>query len=89
MKRRKCVDMYYWEKNTATKFQTLNSLIKKLFLTPHQGNFSLREMETFTENHNQSRCSVLEPSPRDTSTIELLNLRLWDHCGGGGWMKTL
>lgn len=69
------------------KFQTLNSIIKRLFLVPHQGSFSLQEMETFVKNHNQSKCLVVNPSPnKDTSTIEL-NLRLWVHFGKEGSKK--
>ena len=29
-------------------------------LTPHQGMFSLQQMETITENHNQSKCRVVK-----------------------------
>lgn len=31
--------------------------------TPHQGNFSLEQMKTNTKSHNQSRCSLVQPSP--------------------------
>jgi hypothetical protein len=34
-------------------------------LTPHQGNFSLQQMEIIIENHTQSKVRVAEPSPND------------------------
>lgn len=34
---------------------------------PRQGNFSLQQMETTTENHSQSKAKVVEPSPRGMS----------------------
>ena len=38
-------------------------------------------METITENQDASKCRPVEASPTDTSTIELLHIRLRDHCG--------
>ena len=32
-------------------------------LNPNQGNFSLQWTETMTENHNQSKYRVMEPTP--------------------------
>ena len=48
----------------------------------YQGNF-LQQMETITENLNQSECRVVEPSPKDAFTVQLLHLRLKDHCRRG------
>ena len=41
-------------------------------------------METITENHSQSKCGVAEPSSKDTSLTQFLNLRLVDYCGRRG-----
>lgn len=39
--------------------------------------------DTITENYNQSKCEVMDPSPNVASTIQLLHLRVREHCGRG------
>jgi hypothetical protein len=56
-------------------------------LSPYQGNFSLQEIETNLENHNQSKCRVVELSPNGyickTTTASKAQGRLqkgWEDC---------
>ena len=46
----------------AYKYLLVDSQIK-IFLTAHQLNVSLKWTENITENHNQSKCRVVESSP--------------------------
>ena len=56
-------------------------------LTPYQRNFSWQQMQTITENHNQSKCEEQEtvvPGPNLYICTQLLHPRLGDHFGRGG-----
>lgn len=61
----------------------LNICPESVVFTPHQGNFSLQQMETKTENHNQPNCRVVGPSPNG-HIYKTLYLRLKGHCRWGG-----
>ena len=52
-------------------------------LSIHQGNVSLPQMETTTENHNQSKCRVVEPSPNGYIYKTLQSLKFREHCEKG------
>lgn len=39
-----------------------NFLLSAVF-TPHQGHFFLQQVGTSIENHSQSKCCIVEPSP--------------------------
>jgi hypothetical protein len=43
-------------------------------LTPHQRKFSMKQMETITENYNQSKCGVVDPSPKTLLQLRLGNI---------------
>lgn len=70
--------------NPLTIFYLLLHLQVSVVLTPHQGNFSLQQMETITESYNQPKCSRgALPLVGHLQHTRFLNLGLWDHCGRG------
>lgn len=50
---------------------------------PQQGNVSLQQLETITENHSQSKCRVVEPSHMICYTIAPPKAQ--GSLGRGGW----
>lgn len=52
------------------------------YCAPHSSprNCSLQHVKTITEKHKPPQCRTGEPHPTDTSPIEILDIRLRNHC---------
>lgn len=77
------------EQHSPELHSNISYLQINVVLTPYQRNFSWQQMQTITENHNQSKCEEQEtvvPGPNLYICTQLLHPRLGDHFGRGGQM---